>query len=218
MHLTPDDYDAWSKRHAAMFGFSHANDGAVFAAWFEVFAASGYSAADLHGATDELAKRTDRIGWREDHLFAINAFVIGRRVAKRKADEPPPDEFGECTLCGNSGLVVVPHPKYVEGREWKGHWLGYRPTAAVTCSCWSGRRWLDGYDRRPAGYRDRIKRPLALEAYQKRVPGWKTMMDTREAAATAAARAETATRATDKAAGPLAGLVAKVFQNVPEGG
>jgi hypothetical protein len=220
--LTAADYNVWSRRHGETFGFSHPNDPAVFARWYEVFAAAGYTAAELGAATDVIAMRPEPLKWRDDHLAAIHAALRSKRsgewAAKVRSYRPDESEVGECAYCGGSGWAVVPHPKYVMAGEWSAGILGRRPTAAVTCLCHRGRAALEGWDRFSEDVKRRVARPMPLEHYQAKVnPGWRNMIAGVEAEERARLAATAATQATDAAAGPLARAIRGVVGRAKTG-
>lgn len=212
-----EEFKGWSDRYGSLFGMAQEADFQMFDSWFEVFCSCGYSVAELDAARLEIAQNPPR--FRNEHLAAIHAAVRGRRkeeLRRRFAGQPPdPSEVGECAECGDSGMVVVPHPAYVTAGEWMGHGsFGYRPTAAVACRCYRGRRVLEHYDSMPPSQQDRVGRPMGLDAYQRVAPGWKSLMAKRDRETFAALVAHDASHKADRAGGPLAGLVKRIRERV----
>lgn len=210
------DYDQWSERYAATFGMTSDADAAMFAAWFEVFTACGYTLAELAAARMAIARRPPT--YRSEHLAAIHAAVRDARLteSRKRAADPLPGDRGACSLCGDSGMVTVPHPQQITQGRWQGAALGYRATAAVACSCHAGQAVLAVYDGRSPEFKSRIARPMALAEYQRIAPRWKTLLAGRDADNLAGSRADDAAKRADKAA-PLAKSVRAVIGRIGDG-
>jgi hypothetical protein len=221
--VTRNEYDQWADRHGTMFGFrAFESDFAMLDSWYAAFRVSGYGVADLDAATAALAQRPPR--HRADHLAAIHAAARERRAKlaldelRRAQSSPDPAEIGVCDLCGDTGSVCVPHPRFVVGGEWVPTFLGYRPLAAVVCACWVGRRMIDSYDEKSAEYQKRVPRPMTLEQYQRcAMPHWRQVLASDESARRALHVADAATAAADRTAGPLAGVVRNVVAGATAG-
>lgn len=80
-----------------------------------------------------------------------------------------------CNLCGNYGLVIVPHPE-----DWQPDaigelvWTG-RYRCAIICSCqcsdrWAGKTFERDYDRREYHGKGHL---LNLPCYELRFPTWR---------------------------------------------
>jgi hypothetical protein len=209
-----DEYDEWADRHGSTFGLVGEADIAMFHAWFDVFSASGYTAAELTAATAAVAQQPPR--FRSEHLGAIHAAIRDRRAraeAVRLHDPAEVSERGTCALCGESGWVVVPHPKCVAAGEWVAGMEGV--TAAVTCSCFVGRRQLDAWDAYAAVVQKRVPRPMSLEYYQGRLCSrWRALLARHEGLTEAHRRAQSASRRADMAGGPLAGVIRRITKGV----
>ncbi len=212
--MTHDEYHAWSVQYAATFGMNSDADAAMFSAWFDVFVGCGYAVAELHAARMTVA--TNPPEYRNSHLAAIHQAVRGSRVrASRKAalEAVNANDRGVCVLCGDTGNVLVPHPQTVSNRQWVGGELfGYRPLAAVTCSCYRGRTMHNGYDQRSPDYQQSVKRPMSYDEYLRLVPNWKELVAAKEQEQIAGDRAAWAAQEADRQAGPLAAVVKRLTE------
>lgn len=177
-----DWYFQWAGNHLDTFGLG-GNDAAQRAviAWKPFFASLRYTADELAGATEVMARNPPK--WISDHMCAIHDAIRSRRdrLARTGGECLPGDDGdrGECADCGNTGLVVVPHPKSIQHGVWVD-----RHTTAAYCRCRHGRWKADAWDRLPADAKDRCGGPLwSVEAYQAQVcPDWRQLVREREAA------------------------------------
>lgn len=130
----------WANYHRNLFGWSGPNDAPMLATWVGFFRRGGYSPAELQQATDLIARQTQKIYKREDHLSALQTHLhslrqqeqLRRPVQHSSAD----DQRGTCVHCGDSGAVSVPLLRDVVDSTWL-----TRRTCAVWCTCWAGRQF-----------------------------------------------------------------------------
>lgn len=73
--MTDSEWEGWIKRHCAVFALDLRNHVETFYEWRRVFRSSQYTRAQLDAATDELAKRLDRLFGLRDHLPEIHAAI-----------------------------------------------------------------------------------------------------------------------------------------------
>ncbi len=163
--------------------------------WGDLFDTAGFSYADRDEATAYLSAHPEALGAEKTRFagkMVAHLDAIQRRVRDRKAvqhvrqDEERREEEGVCVLCGNAGMITVPHPKGVVNGEWvqqkvaRGGASTY--TIGVTCPCPAG-RWR--YDQQTAYLSERhararkegpAPRPWSLDAYQKFNPKWREHM------------------------------------------
>ena len=173
--MSDDEFKAWCKQHAALFG---AVEAVSFLAWRRVFEAAGYTAAELAEASDWLAlNRLPR--WPNEHLAGITVRIKDRRAVEYRREVQVSDdgELGTCTLCGGSGRVIVPHRLGVRNASWVAirltRGLASHYTEAVLCRCALG-RWV--------GSRifSEEQRPSTLADYEKINPHWPEQMRARQ--------------------------------------
>ncbi len=176
--------------------------------WNDLFATAGFSYADLDEVTAFLAAHPEALGAEKTRFagkMVAHLDAIQRRVRDRKAvqhvreDEERREEESTCTLCGNSGMVEVPHPKGVVNGEWVQQRVGRNPsqyTIGVTCPCPAGQwrykqqaNYLAG-KHKDAGKDGPPPLPWSLDAYQQRNPKWREQMRQRLAEQLAASALE----------------------------
>jgi hypothetical protein len=214
--MTRAEFDSWKTRYAPPFGMVSDVDEVMFDSWFDIFVHAGYTIAELDEARLALHLAPPKNRW--EHLESIHRTVTQLRKdaeRKRRAEiAPDGSEVGTCVDCGDTGWVTVPHPIHVTGGEWVGHGqYSYRPTAAVVCRCYRGRRVMDGYDGLQPKDRDRIARPMTLEQYQRSAPGWRGMLRRHEDEQVAAARAAQRSQDADKRLGSLKQAINGVIED-----
>lgn len=189
--MTDEDWSGWVKFYAPCFGLMGDSDAAMFAAWREVFEASGYTAEELHEAAKEIAKSPPR--FRIDHLARIQSRIRERRFALRMQQEQRHEAMPgreRCEICEGVGWVVVPHIRFVADGEWIAPW----PTMAVACQCFKGQAIVT--KARDAGIEKYI--PMALGWYEGRNPSWFRQLNQRETLRQAEVRAKLASHGADR--------------------
>jgi hypothetical protein len=130
--MTVQTWNDWVKLHAALTGARtrQAFDGVVLLG--ELFKGRGVTPAELAAASEAAILQPPRYasGW-------AAALAEQLRLCRGKAGALSPfGERGTCTRCGNTGVVIVPHPRvYVRPKPWY--------TLGVGCRCAAGRRWYD---------------------------------------------------------------------------
>lgn len=78
---------------------------------------------------------------------------------------------GLCDLCGDNGLVTVPHPGYVVVGDWQSDRLTadgfpHKPTSVATCTCAKGRAVHTKLTEK-AGSKG--TKPVGLEEYRRNI-------------------------------------------------
>ena len=184
----PDWYCAWAKRHCSIFSLLGPEEIATVGAWFDVFVAAGYTEANLHEATTKLALQpeifaSEDVRYRSkmfSHLLAIRTCIQNRKaVAYRKAVENK--DWGTCTLCGNTGLVVVPALRSIVDGQWRpirfaqGGTSSYTEAVACRCALGNHRR---GHMK--AKFQGEERNLMTLEQYEARNPRWQVQMIQRQ--------------------------------------
>lgn len=203
-----EEFVAWASRHAAVFGLFADGDSAMFAAWHDEFRMAGFDVADLHAATNHMAQ-VEAPKFRSDHLVIIQRIVGDRRrEAALKQQKAVEFDSGKsvCVLCGDTGAVAVPHPRFVLCGEWQFHGNA-QITAAVLCFCWRGRRIGEAQKAwHPDLVRARGGQQMTLEQYEQRIPRetWESLMRDQRERQKAARRARQVTKEIDKQCGAIA--------------
>lgn len=123
--VTVDSWTAWMERAAKLLGMHGARDLDTLAEWTHLFARRSFGIGDMTDALEAVALEPPI------HKREVLGKLIGLVRAKLGSRAPPAEDRGTCTLCGNSGLVTVPHPQHTEA-QWY--------TLGVTCRCPSGQR------------------------------------------------------------------------------
>ena len=142
----PAWYANWVRHHATTFGLHGPEAVAAFAAWWPAFNAMGADHRELTASTYAVLNGGPAPMRLADHYQALRtALGIVRdkaRVDAGKARHAGNDnDRGQCDDgCGESGYVVVPHPKHCSAEGWRPshHNAAGNPvyvTAAVTCRC-----------------------------------------------------------------------------------
>lgn len=175
------EWQAWIDRHAAIFALTTEQDARMLMEWCGLFAAAGWTPAELTEATDWIALHSPP-RFRSEHLAALQERVRGRRQGRPPADEAP-DEMGRCTLCHGAGLVSVPSPKALALDRWG--------TMAVACHCALG-LWFSSH----GGH-------LALNVYEVSFPDWRERVRQHTELLTRRTRTSAATKAVDDALGEI---------------
>lgn len=190
-----DWFRQWADRHAAIFGLTSPQDLEMFAAWRGAFVSAGFTFSELNAATDWMVKQSAP-EFRNEHLKMIQTFIRQRRDEQRRFEQQTAAPMGKsyCSLCGGTGMVVVPHPRFVIDGEWTMN-SSYQPTAAVSCLCEVGKRIEQAQFNK-----ERNQKLMSLGLYETRIPRglWTALLHHKSKAAGANKKAEEATRAADK--------------------
>lgn len=166
--MTDTDWDNWTGYHGTLFWMKTPEDAMMFAEWRQ--ALNGYSLHELREASFWIAK--DQLAsakFRSQHLGLLHGRIQSLRFARRQAeiDQLHRDTRKQCSLCGNSGVVTVPHIRCVADGAWNYPYS----TMGVSCSCEIGRFQYDAMDRCIAALNQRGNAPkknygmLTLERY-----------------------------------------------------
>lgn len=158
---------AWGERHGSVFGLRSDDDAASLLEWVTIFRRGGYTPAELHAATDWLAMH-DPPRFLNQHLAAIREHVHRQRQAacSRSADGSP--EFGECRLCGSTGVICgLPSLRALECGQWA--------TCAALCHCALG-RWIGQRQRGQTSSGDPRGPLVTLANYEIHCPNWRTLI------------------------------------------
>lgn len=205
MDEMPDWYTRWIDHHRSVFVLN-AEWVAAAALWWDVFATAGVNAFELAAATREFQLGTPP-RYAGDHLPAIRS-AVGRMRDRAIADRAARAELADgdrpvCTLCGNTGICVVPHPLHIREGAWepthhRQDGTAVRVTVGVVCHC---RKDFGG-----SGNGDR-PRPMRMAEYERLNPHWRDMI---EADAAERATAERAIEVTPKRFPNLEKLIAGI--------
>src|SRR5260370_12176398 len=109
-----DDFKRWARNHALIFGFTPEQELTVLS-WRDIFVAKAYTMDELRAATNALASRPPVYAGM--HLAAIHDAIQSMRAVDYHK-EAQLTLRSECSLCGNSGRVTVPHIKGIKDGEW----------------------------------------------------------------------------------------------------
>lgn len=183
------EWDAWSERHAAVFGLTTEPDARMLAEWCELFRSAGFAAAELDLATSWLALHGPP-KFRSEHLAALHGRLQEQRLfaAAKEAEARREEGPAGCRLCDGSGRAIVPN--------LKARSLGRWGTAAVLCGCPLG-RW---YQSRQRG----LQVPQqTLEDCETLNPDWADEMEQRRQFLNSRVRAEQHATALDRAMGEV---------------
>lgn len=193
----PAWYSDWMKHHRTTFGLHTAEAVAALSAWWPAFQAMAVDARELTAATYAVLNAGPAPMRLSDHYQALRtALGLVRDTARGKADKARLEaghDRGVCADgCGDTGYVIVPHPKHCSGEGWRPshHNAAGNPvyvTAAVSCRCGVGRRTHERQQSaaiEDQGKADKVS--LTLSAYEDRVnSNWRGHVEYRAAEAKA---------------------------------
>jgi hypothetical protein len=193
--MTNPEWAAWVDQHVTMFGMNK-EDIAMVASWRS--ALDAYSPAELKAASIELLKLAPT--FRNEHVSGLFRILGLKRAQQTKAFAAQrDDEYTgmRCSLCQQTGFVLVPHPQCVKDGEFIQGPGGYKATAAVTCSCHVGARKQQSYD-------ESKYRPMSLHAYETSITmGWREMIEEKNGEDKARSELQSQARMADNARGKL---------------
>lgn len=190
------NYATWSRKYVTTFGMDKPTDLQMAALWEPVFEASGYSCEELDYALQMIARNPPE--YRSEHLRKIHE-VIGEQRRRESCDlqaaQDAVDGFEACKLCLSSGIVVVPHIRYVTNGVWNTYpGRTWKPIFGVSCRCDLGRR-VSACPRRVM--------LMTLDKYDGLNPGWERQMVAEQKAKAAQRQANQVAKEMDQELGPL---------------
>jgi hypothetical protein len=204
----PRSWTNWIEYHATTFGFRKDEDVRMLAEWADLFAAAGYSPAEVLAASRALVTDGRLPQYRTDQLTAL--FDAARDARNKAAPAAPAvEDRGACVDCSGTGWVAVPHPKTISGATDR--WY----TCAVLCHCALGRWKLQATKWVTATGRDDT--PMTLDSYARMYPDWKERMKAHQELLMKQMQAARGAKALDKTlgcirpAGETAGAVLQKF-------
>lgn len=214
------EWQEWVDYHSTLFRMTADEDVAMMQLWRESFEGRAFTLDELRHASKQLAT-SDAKRWRSEHLEAILRSITVNRLARSQAlqDEQDRENAYPCSLCGNSGIVAVPHPDFIRAAEQA--WTYY--TAAVSCRCYRGQRVsqsnLDAIElsKEDVKKRKRSKpypRMMTLDDYERRNPDWYGQLKRQEQSVKREQAARAATRKADTQRGPLAAVIDGVIRKL----
>ncbi len=180
----PSWYLEWVSAYLAANDANTAPNQAMLKTWWPAFAAMVAEPAELHRAIYDVLALTNRPIRTADHFSAIRTSILSRRAenAKSNVADYSQQDRGQCVLCGNTGIIVVPHPRHCSGEGWRPVYTtsgkeSY-PTAGVLCSCSTGRRAAQ-----LQASKDEHQRAMTIETYEITTNGhWREQMAQRREA------------------------------------
>lgn len=165
----------WVDYHAKMFAFDERSMIAA-ATWVGQFKARKFSPDELCEITDWLAMN-DPPRWPDDHLTKIRERMDRIRAVEINRKEESDKSI--CTLCGNTGRIIVPHPDCCPNFQWDpiAHGYPFRYRACVRCRCWRGKS--GNFDPRPVeGVKQ--EKMITIDDYERFNPYWRDQVKERE--------------------------------------
>lgn len=212
--ITHEDYELWLTHHRDLFRMHTEEDLAMFAAWWPLL--KTYTLVELNEATDWLALRDVKMYRRDEQLGELRRRIAQRRFERLRAEaEQQQEGFIECSLCSGTGVVIVPHPRYVINDQWMPNGNSY-PTCGVLCQCTRGvKRYeaakyyaLENNGKRKDGVP--VKVSMTLQEYETKNPEWFHQIAERNKSLMAEGQARMASERAQAAHG---GLDAKEVRN-----
>lgn len=199
--MTIDPFWEWATYHAALFGLDGDKDVETFMAWKTLFAAAGYTAAELREASDWIALN-DTPKWRSEHLAKLQERIRTKRREDRARPAQPEQAYPDCNECHGTGWVCdLPHLGQVFGGEWKGE-----STCAVFCRCsWGTREYA----------RHRERKAMTLDQYERRNPSWREQVERLVKVRAARQRAQGHSAHADKIFGPIMARIRRREEDRP---
>lgn len=172
--MSDDEYQRWVQFHAGLFAMQSKADVDLFRLWRESLEL--YTLAECEEASRWLAE-TQAGAFRTEHLARLRGRMLERRrEAQRRASlGEMPTGSSVCATCGGSGLVAVPHLRYVQEGEWR-HFGRGKPEMVVSCRCWLGKRRAETFDGLRIATAGRVG-GMGLDEYAARVPNWRELLE-----------------------------------------
>ena len=174
----PEWYTIWAALHLKTFAIVSKDNMQTLELWWPAFRSMGVEEQELHNATQRVLSCQDAPMRVADHYSAIKVSIANDRIDRLRRSEAAqmatgPD-YSKCADCGNSGWVVVPHPKHCDAFEWRPHRYSgqgdaIHATASVLCSrCNIGKTFIA----RQANNEDTPReKAMVLEWYENHVNG-----------------------------------------------
>lgn len=191
-------FDEWLGEYLSVLGIEGESEVRQAAAWEAVFAAAGFTEAEVRRAGAEVLANLPQLADSPDRFLGkvpMHLAALQRRVRQRRAvqfthspDTSADDRLGACVLCKGTGRVVVPHPASVAGGAWVGTTGTTRSNAvqfyalAVVCRCFRGAALRDRLDRQRSKF-------VLLEEYDRQNPHWAAQLERRRREESAERRA-----------------------------
>lgn len=127
----------WGNYHRNLFGWMSENEIRMVNSWIGFFRRGGFTPPEMIAASECIAKQTEKVYKREDHLQLLQVHLTNTRQRNylRKQTNVE-DNRGICVHCSDSGAVSVPLLRDVVDNQWTS-----RKTCAVWCTCWNGRQY-----------------------------------------------------------------------------
>lgn len=167
--MTNDEWIEWQEHHSALFQLNSEADLEMFRAWRPIL--QDHPFGDLIEASTWIA-RTKPETFRTQHAAMLSQRVAMRRVERYRLQQAGMDQQAEqdrCKLCRGVGILILPHPKHVEGGVWMSGC-----TAAITCDCRKGQAVFQARERMMSlTHYEAINRdwPAQLEARDRMILG-----------------------------------------------
>lgn len=158
----------WATYHRNLFGWRSESEAAMIATWIGFFRRSGFTPEEMMQASDLIARQTEKMWKREDHLSALQTHLHAirqQKILRQPVKSAEDDQRGTCVYCGDSGAVSVPLLRDVAEGTWN-----TRRTCAVWCTCWAGRQFH-------ATRNGKGEPMMGLTEYQHRNPLWRRQME-----------------------------------------
>lgn len=120
-------YEEWALDYCRRLGVSSVSIGEAIMSWGPALLGGlRLTIADLQHATNAIiAGQGKTPQWPADHLDAIKAAAIQASQARIAAESQretmsghSSGGLGVCNYCGETGLVLVPHPNWIRDGEW----------------------------------------------------------------------------------------------------
>lgn len=158
-------FPGFCKRYMLRASWSGKDDEERLVEWLPLFSKHNVSEKEA----DEASIRLMSEGFppvRGNHAAAMIRVIKAIREETRDARKKEQLSGPVCELCGNSGLVTVPHPSHFDqDGKWKGKY-----TAAVLCSCPASDKMARFRNNDGAGI-------PTLAKYEEFCPDWRDWME-----------------------------------------
>lgn len=176
--MTQEEYILWADFHASIFQLHTVEDQAMFKAWMSELIE--FELADATEASKACASQPHKFRFRSDHLAFLRPWLLNRvrdRMAIEAQKELQARVRQSCQICGDAGILIVPHRSCVR----EGIWIKPFLTGAVACVCEKGKSAFN-QAREEAFKKSNPSRLIEISDYERLYPEWRAMMEAHDQA------------------------------------
>ena len=175
--MTDKEFQVWARQHMALFSLNNDKDAEMVGLWWPMLC--DFSLSEMTASSKKIIIIRPGL-YRTEQLAALRQYAFSLRLEMQDAlDKSQETEGIVCSMCGSTGMAVVPHLRYVRDGKWFSAG-NYYPTMSVLCDCSRGRslsRKQHDYMKENDGQRFKGTAGASLlsmtfSEYKKRNPNW----------------------------------------------